>query len=281
MLGSSYHDETVQKQKIGLLTAPQLLPSLSVISGLSCSTEGVLAQFSRPTLLPKSLVRSDAPASAIPGWAALGRFSSSPPVLGPGVLVSRVEGRALVSLVPSRENPVVQDVARDVLNGSALLDVTLTHHHHHTLYLVKENADLRHDDLQQLQRLSGRFNVTSKDNGEHHEIRVVGNDVSLVLLYGIDPSSARHRLLRHAHRRAVEHAWENERLLVERGSPTVHEWTVEERLELMSKGNVHGYIAADVHSIHRFPLLADDPTNIVFRRDTGRRRRRSHVSTHS
>ncbi|XP_069951086.1 teneurin-m-like isoform X3 [Cherax quadricarinatus] len=281
MLGSSYHDETVEKQRGGLLKASQLAPSLSVISGLSCSTGGVLRQFSRPSLLPESLVRSNAPAWAIPGWAALGRFSSSPPVLGPGVLVSRVNGRALVSLVPSRENPVVQDVARDVLNGSALLDVTLTHHHHHTLYLVKENAELRHDDLQQLQRLSGRFNVSAKENEEHHEIRVVGSDVSLVLLYGVDPSNARHRLLRHAHRRAVDHAWENERLLLERGSPTTHEWTVEERVELISKGTVPGYMAADMHSIHRYPLLADDPTNVVFRRDTGRRRRRSQAGIQS
>ncbi|XP_050695509.1 teneurin-m-like isoform X5 [Eriocheir sinensis] len=281
MLGSSYHDETVEKQEEGLLQASQLAPSLSVISGLSCSTEGVLAQFSQPSLLPDSLVRSDAPAWAIPSWEPLMRFSPSPPVLGPGVLISRVNERALVTLVPSKENPVVQDVARDVLNGSALLDVTFTHHHHHTLYLVKENSELRHDDLQQLERLSGRFNVTSKDNGEHHEIHVAGNDVSLVLLYGIDPLAARHRLLRHAHHRAVSRAWENERLLVERGAPSLYEWTVEERVELVSKGSVSGYIPADIHSIHRYPFLADDPTNVVFRRDTGRRRRRSHPSTHS
>ncbi|XP_066954350.1 teneurin-m-like isoform X2 [Macrobrachium rosenbergii] len=280
MLGSSYHDETVE-QPVGALAAPQLAPALNVISGLSCSTEGVLKQFAQPTLLPKSLVRSAAPAWAIPGWAALGRFSSSPPVLGPGVLVSRVNGRALVTLVPSRENPVVQDVARDVLNGSALLDITFTHHHHHTLYLVKENADSRHDDLQQLQRLSGRFNVTSKEEGEHHEVKVVDSDVSLVILYGIDPPAARHRLLRHAHRRAVERAWEMERLLAERGSPTKHQWTVEEREELVSEGFVTGYSAADHHSIHRFPLLADDPTNVVFRRDTGRRRRRSRMASHT
>lgn len=282
MLGSSYHDETVEKQEQGLLKSSQLAPSLSVISGLSCSTEGVLTQFSQPSLLPDSLVRSDAPAWAIPSWAPLMRFSSSPPVLGPGVLISRVNGRALVTLVPSKENPVVQDVARDVLNGSALLDITFTHHHHHTLYLVKENAELRHDDLQQLERLSGRFNVTSKDNGEqHHEIHVAGNDVLLVLLYGVDPITARHRLLRHAHHRVVSRAWENERLLVERGAPSMYEWTVEERVELVNKGSVSGYIPADIHSVHRYPFLADDPTNVVFRRDTGRRRRRSHPNTHS
>lgn len=281
MLGSSYHDEIVEKQLGEKPMASQLSPSLSIISGLSCSTEGVLEQFSRPSLLPESLVHSDSPVWAIPGWAALGRFSSSPPVLGPGVLMSRVEGRALVTLVPSKENPVVQGVARDVLNGSALLDVTLTHHHHHTLYMVKENPELRHDDLQQLQRLSGRFNVTTKDSGEHHEIRVVGSDVSLVLLYGVDPPSARHRLLRHAHRRAVDRAWENERLLVEHGAPSTYEWSAEERVELVSKGSVTGYVAAYMHSIHRYPLLADDPTNVVFRRDSGRRRRRSHSAPHS
>ncbi|XP_045128078.1 teneurin-m-like isoform X4 [Portunus trituberculatus] len=281
MMGSSYHDKTVEKQERGLLKASQLAPSLSVISGLSCLTEDVLAQFSQPSLLPDSLVRSETRAWAFPSWEPLERFSSSPPVLGPGVLVSRVNGRALVTLVPSKENPVVQDVARDVLNGSALLDITFTHHHHHTLYLVKENAELHHDDLQQLERLSGRFNVTSKETGEHHEIRVAGNDVSLILLYGVDPRAARHRLLRHAHHRAVTRAWENERLLVERGAPSTYDWTVEERVELVSKGSVSGYIPADLHSIHRYPFLADDPTNVVFRRDIGRRRRRSHPSTHS
>ncbi|CAL4063225.1 unnamed protein product [Meganyctiphanes norvegica] len=280
MLGSQYHDETVELPK-GLLKAPQLAPSLNVISGLSCSTGGVLKHFSEPSLMPQSLVQSSSPAWTMPTWSVLGHFSSSPPVLGPGVVVSRVQDRALVTLVPSRENSVVQDVARDVLNGSALLDVTMTHHHHHTLYLVKEDPASRHDDLQNLQRLSGLFNVTSKEDGEHPEVRVVGIDVSLIIQYGTDSVSARKHLLRHAHHRAVERAWEMERRLAERGAPTTHPWSVEEREELISSGKVSGFLAADLHNIHRYPLLADDPTNVVFRRDTARRRRRSRRASHS
>ena len=157
----------------------------------------------------------------------------------------------------------------------------MTHHHHHTLYLVKEDPASRHDDLQNLQRLSGLFNVTSKEDGEHPEVRVVGTDVSLIIQYGTDSVSARKHLLHHAHHRAVERAWEMERGLAERGAPTTHPWSVEEREELLSSGKVSGFLAADLHNIHRYPLLADDPTNVVFRRDTARRRRRSRRASYS
>lgn len=273
MLGSKYHDETLDNPLKDIET-PNIKPSLRVISGLSCSKRGVLRSFSRPSLLPESLVQIDEPRLATSQWSMLGKFSSSGPVLGPGILVSRVNERALVTLVPYRENSVVQAVARDVLNGSALLDVTLPHHKHHTLYLVKEDVSARAEDLLQLQRLSGIFNVTSHD-GEHPEIRVTGTTTSLVFLYGTSPEAFRHRILRHVHHRAAEHAWQAERRLVESGGPSLHPWTAEEREILLRDGEVPGFVAAELHSVHRFPLLADDASNVVFRRDIDRRRRRS------
>ena len=275
MLGSNYHDETLDKPSPEL-TTPILDPALRVISGLSCSTEGVLNLFSTPTLLPLSNVRVDELQWSNPGLPKLGSFSSSGPVLGPGVLVSRVDDRALVSLVPTRDNSVVQAVARDLLNGSVLLDVTLPHHRHHTLYLVKEDSSVKDEDFQQLQRLSGLFNVTVHE-GEHPEVRVTGNSASLVLMYGVTPSAARHRLLRHVHHRTAEHAWEAERHLVARGGPSLHTWTPEEKEVLLRDGSVPGFTPAELHSVHRFPLLADDASNVVFRRDADRRRRRSRT----
>ena len=274
MLGSNYHDETIDQPKPGLVS-PILGPGLRVISGLSCSTEGILKEFSRPSMVHQSNVRVDELEWSNPELTKLGAFSSSGPVLGPGVLVSRVEEKALVTLVPTRENSVVQAVARDLLNGSLLLDITLPHHRHHTLYLVKDTS-MRDEDIQQLERLSGLFNVTVHQ-AEHPEVRVTGSSASLVLMYGVSASSARHRLLRHVLRKTADHAWEKERHLVARGGPSLKSWTPEEKEILLREGTVPGYTPAELHSVHRFPLLADDASNVVFRRDADRRRRRSRT----
>lgn len=134
MVGSSYHDEALngctKDSKSSVME-----PVLTTISGLSCSTEGTVNEFTRASLVPRSFIRSEENVRAeMPV-----RFFSTGPVLGPGIMISRYNGKALITLVPSRENSVVQGVARDVLNGSALLDLTLPHHRHHTLYLVKED----------------------------------------------------------------------------------------------------------------------------------------------
>ena len=272
IVGSNYHDETLEDCVDGHLPSG-MKPTLSVISGLSCSTGGIVKEFSRPSLVPKSEVRAGE--AMRPDVAS--HFSSSGPVLGPGIMVSRHAGRALITLVPSRENSVVQGVARDVLNGSALLELNLPHHRHHTLYLVKEDISLRHDDLEQLQRLSGQFNV-SVHEGQHPELRVTGGATSLVILYGSTASAAKHRLLRHVQRRAAEHAWAAEVQRVKRGGPGLHPWTEDEKRELLRDGEVSGYTATELHPVHRFPLLADDASNVVFRHSDRRRRRaRSHL----
>ncbi|KAA0190905.1 Tenascin major-like isoform X1 [Hyalella azteca] len=274
MLGSKYHDETLGRCVDGH-TPAVLKPALSVISGLSCSTKGIVEEFSRPSLVPKSAIKTDELITS----DSLTPFSSAGPVLGPGVMVSSHAGRALITLVPSRENSVVQGVARDVLNGSALLELTLPHHRHHTLYLVKEDVSSRPDDLQQLQRLSGLFNV-SVHEGQHPELRVTGGAASLVILYGSSATAARHRLLRHVQRRAAEHAWAAEVERVKRGGPVLHPWTEEEKQELLRTGEVSGYAASELHPVHRFPLLADDASNVVFRHSGRRRRRaRSHPTS--
>ena len=268
LLGSKYHDETLNHNQPIVMETP-----VRVISGLSCAKENVLEHFSRPTLLPKSLVQVDDPRLASAKWSVLGTFSSSGPVLGPGVLVSKVNEKAVVTLVPHRDNSVVQAVARDVINGSALLDVILPHHKHHTLYLLKEELRTMNEDWQQLQRLSGLFNITKHDS----EIRVVGQTASLVFLYGTSPETARNRLLRRVQRKAADQAWLNEKRLLQSGGPSLHPWTREERATLLRQGYVPGFVASELHSVHRYPLLADDASNVIFRRDVDRKRRRTKV----
>ena len=270
MVGSNYHDETLEECVNGD-TPSVLKPALSVLSGLSCSTSGIVKEFSNPSFVPKSAVRED----EISKVDLSHQFSSAGSVLGQGIIISRHAGRALITLIPSRENSVVQGVARDVLNGSALLELTLPHHRHHTLYLVKEEVSSRDDDLQQLQRLSGLFNV-SVHEGQHPELRVTGGHASLVILYGSTASNANHRLLRHVQRRAAEHAWAADVQRVKRGGPGLHPWTEEEKQELLRSGEVSGYSATELYPVHRFPLLADDASNVVFRH-VDKRRRRSHT----
>ena len=128
--------------------------------------------------------------------------------------------------------------------------------------------------------MSGAFNVTLVENeqGGGSELRVANSDVVISVTYGIDVTQAKHRLLRLAHRKAVDMAWMREKQLVESGLPGQMEWTAEEKADLVTNGQVEGFVGTDLHSTYDYPLLSDDPSNIIFRRDTKRKRRKSHRS---
>ena len=138
------------------------------------------------------------------------------------------------------------------------------------------------DDMEELRRLGGMFNVSTHETTEHggsgvtyKELRLHSADAAVVIRDGADPEQERHRILKHAHKRAVERAWEMEKQLVSTGFQGRGEWTKEERDELVSRGIVEGYEGVDIHSVHRYPQLADDPGNVMFQRDTKRKRRKS------
>lgn len=102
----------------------------------------------------------------------------------------------------------------------------------------------------------------------------------IVLRYGVDPAQERIKLLKHAHKRAAVRAWEREKVLVAGGWEGRGSWTEEEKEELISHGIVDGWAAKDVHSVSKYPQLADDPANIVFVRDGRRKRRKSGRARH-
>lgn len=200
-------------------------------------------------------------------------------VFGEGVLISRVSGRALISVVEG-VNSVVQDVVTSVFNNSYFLELHFSIHDQDVFYFVKDNVLKIRDDLEELRRLGGMFNVSTHETTDHgqgtgKELRLHNPNAVVIIKYGGDPEQERHRILKHAHKRAVERAWELEKQLVAAGFQGRGDWTEEEKEELISHGDVDGYEGVDIHSIHRYPQLADDPGNVAFQRDTKRKRRKS------
>jgi teneurin len=180
--------------------------------------------------------------------------------------------RALVSVIDS-SNSVVQDVVSSVFNNSFFLDLHFNIHNQDVFYFVKDNVMKLRDDTDELRRLGGMFNVTTHDINEHgnengKELRLHGSDAIIIIKYGVDPAVERRRVLKHAHKRAVDRAWENEKQVVAGGGDGSVNWTEDEKEELIQHGEVEHYDGVDIHSIHKYPQLADDPSNVVFQRSS-------------
>ncbi|KAK0093016.1 hypothetical protein PV326_000107, partial [Microctonus aethiopoides] len=273
MLGSDYTNAMVY-QPSATITSPQLTPDFGVMSGLQCIVNRIHEKFSDLDFVPKPLLKLEPKTRNL-----LPRVAHRRAVFGEGILVSRVGGRALVSVVDGVNN-VVQDVVTSVFNNSYFLPLHFSVHDQDVFYFVKDNALKMRDDMEELRRLGGMFNVSTHETTEHgagtwKELRLHNPDAAVVIKYGADPEQERHRILKHAHKRAVERAWEIEKQLVMAGFQGRGDWSKEEKDELLARGAVDGYEGVDIHSVHRFPQLADDPGNVAFTRDTKRKRRKS------
>ncbi|KAK7861848.1 hypothetical protein R5R35_013485 [Gryllus longicercus] len=273
MLGSAYTSSMVY-QPHAVITSKQLSPDFGVMSGLQCIVDKVNEKFRDLGFIPKPLLKMEPKTRNL-----LPRVAYRRAVFGEGVLISRVSGRAMVSVVEG-VNSVVQDVVTSVFNNSYFLDLHFTLHDQDVFYFVKDNVLKIRDDQEELRRLGGMFNISAHETAEHgsggtKELRLHNPDAAVFIRYGADPEQERHRILKHAHKRAVERAWELEKQLVTAGFQGRGEWTEEEKEELILHGDVDGYEGVDIHSVHRYPQLADDPGNVAFQRDTKRKRRKS------
>lgn len=250
-----------------------LAPDFGVMSGLQCIVEKNDERFSDFNFVPKPLLKQEAKTRNL-----LPRVSYRRGVFGEGVLISRINGRAMVSVVDG-SNSVVQDVVSSVFNNSYFLDLHFNIHDQDVFYFVKDNVLKLRDDTEELRRLGGMFNTTTHEIADHggsggKELRLHGMDSVVIIKYGVEPEDERHRILKHAHKRAIERAWELEKQLVAAGFQGRGDWTEEEKEELISHGDVDGFIGSDIHSIHKYPELADDPGNVAFHRDSKRKRRK-------
>ncbi|XP_034122539.1 teneurin-m isoform X2 [Drosophila guanche] len=254
-----------------------LAPDFGVISGLECIVEKTSEKFSDFDFVPKPLLKMEPKMRNL-----LPRVSYRRGVFGEGVLLSTIGGRALVSVVDGA-NSVVQDVVSSVFNNSFFLDLHFSIHDQDVFYFVKDNVLKLRDDNEELRRLGGMFNISTHEISDHggsaaKELRLHGPDAVVIIKYGVDPEQERHRILKHAHKRAVERAWELEKQLVAAGFQGRGDWTEEEKEELVQHGDVDGWIGIDIHSIHKYPQLADDPGNVAFQRDAKRKRRKTGSS---
>eukprot|EP00102_Acyrthosiphon_pisum_P009702 XP_003248283.1 PREDICTED: teneurin-m isoform X2 [Acyrthosiphon pisum] len=274
MIGSSY-TRTQLHQPSAKVSSPQLTPQFNVVSGLQCIVEKEMALFGEFGFIPEPLLKMETQTRNL-----LPRVAFQRSIFGEGVLVSRSnEGLALISVVDG-DNSVVQDVVMSVFNGSYFLDLHFEQHDKDLFYFVKDNALKQNDDMEELKRLGGMFNVTTHETADGKELRLLSAEALISIRYGTDPQQERHRLLKHAHKRAVERAWESERSLVAAGSRGARaEWNAEEREELVNRGRVDGYEGVAIHDVsgHR-PQLADDPGNVRFQKSPNRkkRNRRTH-----
>ncbi|XP_045521564.1 teneurin-m isoform X4 [Pieris brassicae] len=279
MMGAKYITDMIFTPKTSV-TAPQLAPDFGVMSGLQCIIEKVNDKLSDIEFVPTPLLKMEPITRNL-----LPRVSYKRGVFGEGVLISRVDGRAFIS-VADGANSVVEDVITTVFNNSFFLDVHFSIHDQDVFYFVKDNSLKVRDDMDELRRLSGKFNVSqdeTNDQGLEVRVHAVGKGSAqavIVLRYGVDPGQERIKLLKHAHKRAAARAWEREKALVAAGWEGRGSWTEEEKEELISHGIVDGWAARDVHSVSKYPQLADDPANIVFVRDGRRKRRKSGRARH-
>ncbi|XP_066154380.1 teneurin-m isoform X3 [Euwallacea fornicatus] len=274
MLGSEYIGRMVYSPR-AMVSAPQLAPDFGIMSGLQCMVDKVNEKFYDINFVPKPLLKKEPKTRNL-----LPRVAYRKSVFGEGVLVSRVGNRALVSVVEG-VNGVVQDVVTSVFNNSFFLNLQFSIHEQDFFYFVKDNVLKIRDDSEELRRLGGMFNVSTHEVTEHgsltplKELRLHNPDAVIIIKYGADPKQETHKILRHAHKRAIERAWELERQLIAAGFQGRGDWTEEEKEELVSHGDVDGYEGVDIHSIHKYPQLADDPGNVAFQRDSKRKRRKS------
>ncbi|XP_043476119.1 teneurin-m isoform X2 [Leptopilina heterotoma] len=273
MLGSEYTKQMIF-QPSAAVTSPQLTPDFGVMSGLQCIVNRVHDKFSDLGFIPKPLLKLEPKTRNL-----LPRVAHRRAVFGEGILLSRASGRALVNVVDGVNN-VVHDVVTSVFNNSYFLPLHFTIHDQDVFYFIKDNALKIRDDMEELRRLGSMFNVSTHETTEHgsgtwKELRLYNSDAAVIIKYGADPEQERHRILKHAHKRAVERAWQIEKQLVIAEFQGRGDWSKEEKDELISHGVVDGYEGVDIHSVHRYPQLADDPGNVAFTRDTKRKRRKS------
>ncbi|XP_065204844.1 teneurin-m isoform X4 [Planococcus citri] len=269
MLGSAYMQDMIQKPT-AQINSPQLAPDFGLMSGLQCIVDKITEQFRDFGFVPQPLLKMESRTRNL-----LPRVAYRRSVFGEGLLISRSEsGRALISTVEG-VNSVVQDVITSVFNNSHFLDLHFSHHDQDLFYFVKDNPLKIRDDLEELRRLGSMFNVSTHDTADGKELRLHSSDALISVRYGVEPQQERHRLLKHAHKRAVERAWELEKTLISAGlSGARGDWTEEEKDELLLRGRIEGYDGIDIHSVQRYPELADDPGNIAFKKDSTKRKRK-------
>ncbi len=267
-VGSSYTSASHHHANPGFWNKPQFSLSVGLINQQQVSEESLRT----PSLLTdKTLTSSQESCLTC-------RLATKPFSFGQGLLLSDLNGKALVSIVTHGD--VVQSVLASVLNASTILEAS--HGGTEDYYFLKE-TDTFSSDLGELQRLSGSYNVSTEAGIRNHANAKIlcskNRASSICIFYGLDKRVANRYAHKKAHKRAVELAWTRE---VKTGSAT-REWTQGQSSELETTGSVRGFVGVEVHNVNKFPQLIGQPSNIRFVPESevsrGGRKRKQNVDS--
>ena len=195
------------------------------------------------------------------------KLSVKSSIFGEGMLLSNLHNKMIVTMLSDAGTEVFQNVFSSILSGSQILDIESANEAEEYFFIKEENQYL--NDLEELERLSGSYNVTKnsqRGGGEQVCVKNSRPRFSICLLYGVREDKVLRQRLRQAHKVAVREAWAQEVERVRLGFHGV--WSASERDELMRSGEVRGVRGEEIHSVHKFPGLMGQATNIRFVRET-------------
>jgi hypothetical protein len=277
LMGSEYSDLTQHKPPTPALTKGSSWKNLGISVGLINQQKQSLnnlkqSDLTRPT---SYLLTSTKDHFRYPILAS--RMATKVSSFGQGLLVSDLNGRAMVTIVNDGSNlDVVQSVFASILNATYVLDNS--HSGTEEYYFLKVDQRSYLDDYQQLQRLSGSYNVSSETftasvggNGRNtlkssqkqgRKLCAFNRLSTICVVYYTDKRLALRHFLKKTKKATVEKAWRQAKSDLNLGLPS--DWTKSERNELQQKGIVRGYSAIEVHNVHLYPQLIGQFSNIKF-----------------
>ena len=271
-LGSSYTQPSVET---GLAPpTSQSFQGLQLSVGLTSVYERSLRFLKSPNLL-RSVTLTSRDDLASPNLC--GQISSSPGPFGRGLLLSDMGGTAIVTLVEDAAGKdVVTSVLSSVLNGSMLL--APSHAGLEEYFFLKEEERNMAADYQELQRLSGSFNI-SKDSLRPYGRQICVTSASasrsstrtkICLIYGMERRISTRHVYRSAHKAAVEKAWKDQLMRLRSGQFDDGEgpFSQSQKNELMKKGYVKGFQALEIQNVHKTPALLGQSSNILIAKDS-------------
>ena len=279
MLGSSYADLTQHRPSTpALIEGPsrkKLGISVGLINQQKLSSQNLKqSDLTRPTsyLLTDTKDRFNYP-------ILTSRLATKVSSFGQGLLVSDLNGRAMVTIVNDGSNlDVVQSVFASILNASYVLDNS--HSGTEDYYFLKSDQRSYLDDYQQLQRLSGSYNVSSEaftasvggggsgrnslksSQKQGRKLCAFNRLSSICIVYYTDKRLALRHFLKKTKKATIAKAWQQAKSSLNLGIPS--DWTKSERNELQQKGLVRGYSAIEVHNVHLYPQLIGQYSNVKF-----------------
>ena len=194
------------------------------------------------------------------------RISVKNSIFGDGMLLSLLDKRIIVTLVSGAVNEVFQSVFSSILNGSEMLNIESSTEAEEYVFMKDPIQYL--NDVEELERLSGSYNISKgsvRGGGEQVCVQSQTPPAAICILYGAKEERALRQRLRQGHREAVKAVWAQEVTRVKLGFHG--DWSASERDELLRVGEVRGFTGTEVHSVHKFPRLAGQASNIRFVRE--------------